>query len=220
MEMIDGKRSCAIDAAGLQSRLAGYRDILVDVGTGDGRYVRHVAHSCPQQFAIGIDACRENLRCASRKAPYNALYIIARAEALPRELSGLATHITINFPWGSLLAGLVDGDPALLHGLRGIARPGAVLEARLNGGALAEAGWSLEQGGARVRRVLRDHGFAVEPLVGLDAAALRACPTTWAKRLAYGRDPRALYLRAIWPITRRSEFSSTGASAAWHSGLK
>ena len=29
----------------------------------------------------------------------------------------------------------------------------------------------------------------------LAAPDLRSCPTTWAKRLAYGRDPRAMYLR-------------------------
>ena len=34
-------------------------------------------------------------------------------------------------------------------------------------------------------------------LVWLDAWDLRRCPTTWAKRLAYGRDPRAVCLKAM-----------------------
>ena len=79
-----------IDAATLAARIAGYRDILVDIGTGDGRYVRHIARECPASFAIGIDACRENLRGASRNAPGNALFVIANALSLPRELHGLA----------------------------------------------------------------------------------------------------------------------------------
>ena len=202
MEIITGKHSYDLDTAAFAARLAGYRDILVDIGTGDGRYVDHVARARPDLLAFGVDACRENLRSGSRKAPRNALYVIANAQALPRELYGRATHVTINFPWGSLLRGLIDGDALLLDGLRGIAQPGAALEVRLNGGALAEAGCSLEQGGVLVRRTLRDAGFEVRPPVSLDAAALRECPTTWARRLAFGRDPRALYLRARSPVAQ------------------
>lgn len=204
MEGIRGKRSFAIDAATLAARVAGYREVLVDIGTGDGRYVRHIARTCPACFALGLDACRENLRAGSHAAPPNALFVIANALALPRELTGAATRIAINFPWGSLLGGLLAGDPALLAGLRTLARPGsgAPLEVRLNGGALAEAGWTLEVGSARVRGVLRAGGFAVEPPIGLDAAALRACPTSWARRLAHGRDPRACLLRARCPAER------------------
>lgn len=198
MEGIRGKRAFAIDAATLAARIASYDDIVIDLGTGDGRYVRHVARLEPTTFAIGIDTCRENLRPGSRVAPPNALFIIGDALATPRELDGLATRLTINFPWGSLLRGLLAGDAALLSGLRALARPetGALLEVRLNGSALAEAGWSLAAGGGQARRALCRGGFAVEPPAAMDAAALRACPTTWARRLAHGRDPRALLLRA------------------------
>jgi hypothetical protein len=36
--------------------------------------------------------------CVPRKAPDNALYVIANALALPKELGGMASKITINFP--------------------------------------------------------------------------------------------------------------------------
>jgi hypothetical protein len=80
--------------------------------------------------------------------------------------------------------------------LAGVARPGARLEVRLNAGALAEAGLSLEEGGIEVRRALRAAGFAAAQPLFLDAAALRELPSTWARRLAFGRDPRALYIHA------------------------
>jgi 16S rRNA (adenine(1408)-N(1))-methyltransferase len=198
VECIWGKTSAEIDADRLAAGVAGYDDVLIDVGTGDGRYVLHVARTSPNWFAVGVDACRENLREASRKAPPNALYVIANALALPKEeLSGMASKVTINFPWGTLLTGLLDGEPMLLEGLLAIARPGAALEVRLNAGALAEAGYTLESGGARVRQVLYEGGFDVGDLVRQDARELRQCPTTWAKRLAYGRDPRAVFLRAM-----------------------
>jgi 16S rRNA (adenine(1408)-N(1))-methyltransferase len=198
VECIRGKTSAEIDVDGLAAGVAGYDEVLIDVGTGDGRYVLHVARTSPTWFALGVDACRDNLREASRKAPSNALYVIANALALPGELDGMASKLTINFPWGSLLEGLLDGEPMLLKGVLAICRPGAVLEVRLNAGALAEAGYTLESGGARVRQALHEGGFEVAgDLLGLDARELGQCRTTWAKRLAYGRDPRAVCLRAM-----------------------
>jgi 16S rRNA (adenine(1408)-N(1))-methyltransferase len=197
VECIRGKTSAEIDVDRLAAGVAAYDDVLIDVGTGDGCYVLHVARTSPTWFAIGVDVCRDNLRRASRKAPPNALYVIANALALPGELGGMASKVTINFPWGSLLTALLDGEPMLVEGLLAISRPGAALEVRLNSGALAEAGYTLESGGARIRQALCEGGFEIagEPL-RLDALELRQCPTTWAKRLAYGRDPRAVCLRA------------------------
>ena len=194
MECIRGKASANIDADSLG--VAGYGDVLIDVGTGDGRYVLHVARTTPEWFVIGVDACRDNLRKASRKTPGNALFVIANALALPGELGGMASKVTVNFPWGSLLTGLLDGGPTLFEGLRTIARPGAELEIRLNAEALTEAGYTPESGGARVRRALHEDDFEVGDPLLLDARGLRQCPTSWAKRLAYGRDPRAVYLEA------------------------
>lgn len=193
MEIIRGKHTSYIDSLAL----AGYDQLHIDIGTGDGRFVRHLAQTRPHGFVIGIDACRENLYDISRRAPGNTLFVIANAARLPLELYGLAASVTINFPWGSLLDGLLDGDPALLGGLSAVMRPGAALDVLLNGGALAEAGWSLEAGADRVRDVLAFNGFAVGRPMTLLADDLRAYPTTWAKRLAYGRDPRAVHLRGV-----------------------
>jgi 16S rRNA (adenine(1408)-N(1))-methyltransferase len=213
VEYIRGKTSAEIDADGLAAGVAGYGEVLIDVGTGDGRYVLHVARTRPTWFAIGVDACRDNLRKISRKAPSNALYVIANALALPGELGGMASKVTINFPWGSLLTGLLDGEPMLMEGLLAIARPGATLEIRLNAGALTEAGHTLESVGARVQQALHEGGFDVRELVRLDARELRRCHTTWAKRLAYGRDPRAVCLRATFAgdaEAREEEYMASG----------
>lgn len=195
MECIRGRTSVEIAA----NDLAGCGDVLVDVGTGDGRYVLHVARTRPEWFVIVVDACRDNLRKASRKAPHNALYVIANALAMPEELTGMASKVTINFPWGSLLTGLLDAEPTLLEGLLSIARPGAGLEIRLNSEALTETGYTLESGSARLRQSLRSTGFDTGDPRLLDARGLRQCHTTWANRLAYGRDPRAVYLQTTLP---------------------
>lgn len=198
MEQSLGKITQWLDAESLTSRIDGYHQRLVDIGAGDGRFVLAQARAHPDIFAMGIDACRENLRIAARRAPGNALFLIANAHTLPAALTGLATQITVNFPWGSLLTGLLDQEAALVSGLAALAQPGASIAVRLNGEALTTAGWSLDAGTAEVSSVLRRAGFFLSPSRQLDARALRCLPTTWAKRLAFGRDPRAVAIQGVF----------------------
>ncbi|HSB00020.1 MAG TPA: class I SAM-dependent methyltransferase, partial [Anaerolineales bacterium] len=134
METIRGRTSLEIDFNGWKDRLANHNRILLDLGTGDGRYVRTLAEGHPDWFIIGIDSCRENLREHSQAKLRNMLFVIAEAQGLPRELNGLVSHITINFPWGSLLESLLAGDPMVMDGLRSIARSTASLALHLNSG--------------------------------------------------------------------------------------
>jgi len=194
MEGIRGKKSLEIDETEMLRLLTGYGGTLIDLGTGDGRFARRMAESEPDCFVIGVDTCRGNLRAASRSACPNLLFLIADARALPRALDGLAARLTLNFPWGSLLEGLLEGHPDLLAGLLRVIRPGGVIELRLNSGALAEIGHSLEEGVGRARRVLAEHGFRSGPEVIMEPSQLRSFPSTWARRLAVGRDPRAVLL--------------------------
>jgi hypothetical protein len=194
MESIRGRHAVGVDPATLARQLAGYPYVLIDLGTGDGRFVRHVAATSPDTFAIGIDLCGTNLRKESRRAPANALYLIASAYAPPPELRGVATHLTINFPWSELLSGLLISDTCLLSALTTLGRPGARLEVRLNCGALTAAGWTIQEAGEAVRHSLKLAGFATSRPRLLGAHELREFPSTWAHRLAFGRDPRALYL--------------------------
>ncbi len=197
MEIIRGKQASFMDSAALSERLNGYDSLHIDLGTGDGRFVQHMAQADCNRFIIGIDACRENLHEVSRRAQPNTLFVIANAQALPVELCGLATHITINFPWGSLLEGLLTNEVGLLAGLTAIARPNASLEVRLNGGALAEIGWSLEAGTKQVQEVLSANGFTMRIAQAMPMNELKSFPTTWAKRIAFGRDPHAMIVRGV-----------------------
>jgi 16S rRNA (adenine(1408)-N(1))-methyltransferase len=194
METIRGRKSLELDLTEWQDRLKAYDRIVLDLGTGDGRYARTLAERHSRWFIIGADACRENLREYSRTKLPNLLFVIASAQALPGELDGLISHITINFPWGSLLDSLLAGDPMLMRGLKSVSRSGTELDLRLNGGALAEAGKTLEAGVDRIYFNLLQEGWQIKPPVVMDGSALKMFPSTWAKRLAFGRDPRALML--------------------------
>ena len=192
METIRGKKSHQLDMNGFTERVANYNRILLDLGTGDGRYARTHAEQHPDWFVIGVDACRENLRAHAQTKLHNMLFVIASAQQLPREFDGLVTHITINFPWGSLLQSLLAGDSKLICGIKSMSKAKTSLHLRLNGGALAEAGKTLEAGTDRISYNLVKAGWQIEHPVIMDAGSLKKFPSTWAKRLAFGRDPRAL----------------------------
>ncbi|MBE0669620.1 MAG: class I SAM-dependent methyltransferase [Anaerolineales bacterium] len=194
METIRGRTSHTLDLTELQARLANYNRILLDLGTGDGKFAFCHADKFPSHFVIGVDSCRENLHKHSRAKLPNLLYAIASAQTLPCELNGLVSHITINFPWGSLLESLLHGDSRLLCGLESVANLSTTVDIRLNGGALAEQGWSLEDGAERIFENLASAGWKIYTPELMDSHALRAFPSTWAKRLAFGRDPRAIQL--------------------------
>jgi hypothetical protein len=146
-------------------------------------------------FFIGVDACRENLRANSLVKLPNALFVIASAQALPQELNGVASHIHINFPWGSLLESLLENDTSLINGLLAITRPCAKMDILLNGEALSTADWDLEAGTDQIQNNLKVFGWQMKSRSYIHTQALRSIPTTWAKRLAFGRDPRAIRLR-------------------------
>ena len=142
------------------------------------------ARTDPSTLFIGIDPVAEAMAAAAnrvrREKLENALFVVAAAEALPCELDGIAGRITVLFPWGSLLAGVIgDGQPSILSALRRIARPGAVLEVVINR--------SAERTGSNG---LSEHyqlaGFNVE---AMERVRVPACyRTTWGRRVTHDSD--------------------------------
>lgn len=110
--------------------------VVVDIGTGDGRFVYRSAEMNPRKFYIGIDANAKPLEKISMKATRkpakgglaNVLFIRAAIEDLPEELNASADEIHIHFPWGSLLRAVALGDDAALDSLKRIAAPECLLE--------------------------------------------------------------------------------------------
>jgi hypothetical protein len=194
METIRGRTSLYIDFNGFKNQLKNYNRTVLDLGTGDGRFVHILAANHPDWFIAGVDACRENLREHSRAKLPNMFFAIACAQELPCEFEGLFSHITINFPWGSLLDGLLACDLGLMHGLASVSRPDAQIEIRLNSGALAETGTGLDAGARIIIGNSNQHGWNIKSPHPMDQDVLAKFPTSWAKRLAYGRDPRAMNL--------------------------
>lgn len=110
--------------------------VIVDIGTGDGRFVYRSARMNPNKFFIGIDPNAKPLEKISMKALRkpakgglpNLLFVQASVEALPAELDASADEIHIHFPWGSLLRAVVLGEERALINLRRISAPAGLLE--------------------------------------------------------------------------------------------
>ena len=110
--------------------------IVIDLGTGDGRFVSQAARDDPNKFFIGVDANAKPLEKPSMKATRkpakgglpNAMFVQAAAEDLPEEFEGVANEIHIHFPWGSLLSAVATADPRVVSGLRRAAAADCILE--------------------------------------------------------------------------------------------
>ena len=78
---------------------------------------------------IGIDASAGAMAEASRRADRgksrrpNALFLVEAAEALPGPLAAAASEVSITFPWGSLLRGVLGVDRSALAGVASIVAP-------------------------------------------------------------------------------------------------
>src|SRR6185436_8875734 len=89
--------------------------VVVDVGAGDGRWAYENAYRASRK--------------ASRGGVDNVAFVVAPVETLPPELDAIADVVRVNFPWGSLLRGLLVADEATLTALKRIARRSASFEA-------------------------------------------------------------------------------------------
>jgi 16S rRNA (adenine(1408)-N(1))-methyltransferase len=174
--------------------------VVIDLGTGDGRFVVESARRHPEKLYIGVDANARPLEKVSEKIHRkpskgglpNVLFVQAAVEDLPEELDGVATEIHVQFPWGSLLRAVAAGDPMVLGNLRRICSSGALL--RVVFGLDPERDHSeMERLGlepmslATIDSALspryREAGFEILERRMLSAAHWAQLETSWAKRL-------------------------------------
>ena len=107
--------------------------MVIDLGTGDGRAVLRRAAASPRSLVIGVDADASSMFEASRRASRgarkgglpNVLFVPAAAEAIPPELRGRADEVSLLFPWGSLLRGVLGlaGGEAAAGGIASLLSP-------------------------------------------------------------------------------------------------
>lgn len=127
------------------------KSVLVDVGTGDGKFPYREARENPDGYFIGIDPAEKNMvetsgkigAKPSRGGVENLTLICSTIEDAPDDLSGIADRVTVNFPWGALQRIVVTPEIEGMKKIRMLMKSGATLEVFLNmfifeDGAVAE----------------------------------------------------------------------------------
>jgi 16S rRNA (adenine(1408)-N(1))-methyltransferase len=158
----------------------------------------------PDTLVIGVDANAAGMAAASRRAARrralpNALFVVAAAERLPEELDGLADLVTVHFPWGSLLSGLVGDDPRLVGGLARLLGPGGRLRLLVSSTDRdRRAGVApIDEPALRgLAGAYRDQGLVVTTVRPATPADVAAAHSSWGKRLDAGRRRPAWLLEA------------------------
>ena len=182
-----------------------YDDVVIDIGTGDGRFVLRTARDRPQSLVIGIDPVQEAMAGVARRASAkpsrggvpNALFLVASAEALPGALSSKASLVTVNYPWGALLRTLVQPDRDGLRAVAGLLQPGGRLIALLNASVTDDRHYGerlglppLEDAHIEERLVpgWQESGLEGVTWHRLEPAEEPAHHTTWGRRLVRGSN--------------------------------
>lgn len=185
--------------------------IVIDIGTGDGRFVSAAARANPNKFYIGIDANVKPLEKISMKAPRkpakgglpNALFVQAAVEDLPEELNGTADEIHIHFPWGSLLKAVAVGEASILAALQRVCAPDCLLEIVI--------GIDPERDKTEIERLelpelssaylddvlipkYKSAGFKILDHGSLSASRWSKLETSWARKLQGGSNREVVFL--------------------------
>lgn len=184
---------------------------MIDIGTGDGRFVYRAARENPRKFYIGIDASRAALEKISMKATRktskggapNALFVLAAVEELPEEFDGVADELHIHFPWGSLLKSVAVGNQDVLRSLRRLCASQALLEIIIGIDPVRDK-TEVERLGLpvldieSVRETLipkyESAGFTLVEVGTMNSAEWSKLETSWARKLRGGDGRKVTYL--------------------------
>lgn len=207
LRQVVGRRITVLDGATVDARFAGYGRATIDVGTGNGRPVLARAAAEPDALTVGLDADAAAMAEASRRAARrpekgglpNVLFVVAGAEALPAVLRGRFDEVTVLFPWGSLLRGIVGGQEEVARDLADLLRPGGQLLTLLS---LTEHDAGLGGVPAYLDRASLEPAIAAFATAGLELIDCRPAEraevlttrSSWARRIGAGTARRPAWL--------------------------
>lgn len=184
VHVVRGRRVIPLDGNEMVQAARASQRVIVDLGTGDGRWTYRLARAHPEWCCIGVDAnaaaMRESSWRAARKvarggAP-NAWFVLAAVESLPEALFSIADEVRVQYPWGSLRRMLLVSDRNGLDRIARIGKPGAKFHIALNllagdPGQYADLPAIYARAGLEVRR--------------LDVTTVSP-GTSWGKRIGQG----------------------------------
>ena len=142
----------------------------------------------------------------------NLIFLAEGVERLPAAFDGLADHVTLLFPWGSLLRGAMGLDPTTSASIARLVAPGGRLEIVISilerDRAAVGGGGAGPFGATDFDVITRTFGglglIATEPC-RLTPAEVRATASTWARRLRSDPDRPVWRLDLRYPCIKRMQ---------------
>lgn len=207
--VVRGKQLVRVDGEVIRREASRFDRVVVDMGTGDGRWIYRLARQHPSWCCIGLDANARQMRDASFRAgrkperggTANAWFLRAGVEGLPGPLGRLADEIHIQFPWGTLLRATLTPDPSVLMRIAQIGRPGATLTVQINAGVFDDRRASVGQTFPRHAQDMTSRlseGYSAAGIHVAGASLSDDSPqTSWSRRLNGGRPQPVLTLNGI-----------------------
>ncbi|CAN5618430.1 N/A [soil metagenome] len=211
MRVLTGKTVKTMTREEFAAVAESFEAVDIDVGTGDGRFVLDRAARYPERLVIGLDPVAEAMANAAnritrrRTRQENVLFVLASVEQMPDELQRTAAHVFVNFPWGSLMRGLILGDDEILARLAGVGRSGATYRIILNLRIFDDPvpldvqdlpEISVEYVNQHLVDPYLAAGLRITGARVLPARELSELPTTWSRRLSYRQPPPSLQIDA------------------------
>jgi 16S rRNA (adenine(1408)-N(1))-methyltransferase len=188
--------SHALPAPSFPAWAAGFDRVHVDLGTGDGAYALHIARSDPGTAVFGLDTNLDHLRGSRKRHPHNLRFVASDVLRFPVDTIPVAGLVTINFPYGSILRGLVEADSGLLARLDHLMGTNGRLDIRVNASALTATGLNPGTGPDEIAAAVRHLPGTRVVSRPMTREELRSFPSAWAKRLGFGRDTVAWHIEA------------------------
>jgi len=200
MIVVTGDKKNEISKETFRNVCGKYEKVILDLGTGDGRFVFKNAIKNKSTLYIGLDPAEKQIQIYSKKSNRrrlkNVLYVIGSLENLPEELYSTVDKIFINLPWGTLLEKIVKSNETYTNELFKILKRNGEIEIifgyvpELEPSETERLDLPVIENESDVLKAFSTFKkiFEVIEMNRLLKEDLDKIETTWAKKLKFGKD--------------------------------
>lgn len=209
LNVIKGKNIIPTDKLKINTT---YQRVVIDLGCGDGKETYKQASIHTKNFYIGIDANFAGLEEISHKSDRkpakggleNIIFIHSAAEQLPDELNEIADEVQVNFPWGSLLKGVILAEDDFMNNITKVSKDRAVLEIITTYDDKFEERFrkdsnlpelTFEYINKNLRNNYRKFGITIEKIQELNEEEKQQIQSSWGKQILSKRSRKVFYIK-------------------------